>query len=190
MKKHNGMRPQDVVVILKLIAQRPTIKEKEMAKIDLKVIINNQNKTIAKNLQMSEAEISESLKRSEYAGLIADKATKKVNQRAFLEFLIYGIKYVFPTHPGALVRGIPTAHSALPLKDKIISDDVFVWQHSEGTVRGQAIEPLYHTVPIIVEEDAKLYELLALVDSIRTGTARINNIATKELENRILNSQI
>jgi hypothetical protein len=188
MKKHNGMRPQDVVVILKLIAQRPSIKEEGEAKINLKAIINNQNKTIAKNLQMSEAEISESLRRSEYAGLIADKANKKVNQKAFLEFLIYGIKYVFPTHPGAMVRGVPTAHSALPIKDKIISDELFVWQHPNGTVRGQAIEPLYHTVPKIIEEDPKLYELLALVDSIRTGTSRINNIATKELEKRILNS--
>lgn len=188
MKKHNGMRPQDVVVILKLIAQRPSSKEEKNAKIDLKAIMNNQNKTIAKNLQMSEAEISESLRRSEYAGLIADKVKKKVNQIAFLEFLIYGIKYVFPTHPGALVRGIPTAHSALPLKDRIISDEVFVWQHPEGIVRGQAIEPLYHTVPKIAEEDPKLYELLALVDSVRTGTARINSIATKELENRILNA--
>jgi hypothetical protein len=184
MRKHNGMRPQDVVVILKLIAQRPTIEENT----NLKSIVNNQNKTIARNLQMSEAEISESLRRSEYAGLIADKVTKKVNQKAFLEFLIYGIKYVFPTHPGAMVRGIPTAHSALPMKDKIVSDEIFVWEYPEGTIRGQAIEPLYHTVPKIVEEDQKLYELLGLVDSIRTGTSRINSIAAKELENRILNA--
>lgn len=188
MKKHNGMRPQDVVVILKLIAQQPAIKEEGKAKMSLKAIINNQNKTIARNLQMSEAEISESLSRSEYAGLIADKVTKKVNKRAFLEFLIYGIKYVFPTHPGALVRGIPTAHSASPMKEQIISDELFVWEYSEGMVRGQAIEPLYHTIPQVVEEDPKLYELLALVDSIRTGTARINSIASKELENRILNA--
>ena len=187
MKKHNGMRPQDVVVILKLIAQRPYIKQEGEAKINLKAIINNQNKTIAKNLQMSEAEISESLRRSEYAGLIADKSTKKVNQKAFLEFLIYGIKYVFPTHPGAMVRGVPTAHSALPMKDKIVSDEIFVWEHSEGTVRGQAIEPLYQTVPKIVEEDPKLYELLALVDCIRTGNSRINSLAEKELVNRIIN---
>ena len=186
MKKHNGMRPQDVVVILKLIAQRPSIKDEGEAKINLKAITNNQNKTIAKNLQMSEAEISESLRRSEYAGLIADKSTKRVNQKAFLEFLIYGIKYVFPTHPGALVRGVPTAHSALPMKDKIVSNELFVWEHPEGTVRGQAIEPLYHTVPKIVEQDPKLYELLALVDCIRTGTSRINSIAAKELENQIL----
>ena len=139
---------------------------------------------------MSEAEISESLRRSEYAGLIADKSTKKVNQKAFLEFLIYGIKYVFPTHPGAMVRGVPTAHSALPMKDKIVSDEIFVWEHSQGTVRGQAIEPLYQTVPKIVEEDPKLYELLALVDCIRTGNSRINSLAEKELAKRVLNIKI
>ena len=33
----------------------------------------------------------------------------------------YGIKYVFPVEPGALVRGIPTAHSASPIKDHILS---------------------------------------------------------------------
>jgi hypothetical protein len=183
MKKHNGMRPQDVVIILKMISSSMQKSKSDDSKNE---ILNNKN--IAKTLQMSEAEISESLRRSEYAGLIADKATKKVNQKAFFEFLIYGIKYVFPTQPGAMVRGVPTAHSALPMKDKIISDEIFVWQHSEGTVRGQAIEPLYHTVPKIVEEDPKLYELLALVDCVRTGTSRINNIATKELENRILNA--
>ena len=187
MKKHNGMRPQDVVVILKLIAQRPSIKDEGEAKINLKAITNNQNKTIAKNLQMSEAEISESLRRSEYAGLIADKATKKVNQKAFLEFLIYGIKYVFPTHPGAMVRGIATAHSASPLKESIISDELFVWEHPEGNVRGQAIEPLYSTVPKIIQDDKNLYELLSLVDAIRTGGGRVVKIATNELENRILN---
>ncbi len=182
MKKHNGMRPQDVVIILKIISSSITKNKLDDSKSE---VLNNKN--IAKNLQMSEAEISESLRRSEYAGLITDKITKKVNQRAFLDFLLYGIKYVFPVHPGALVRGVPTAHSALPMKDKIVSDELFVWQHPEGIVRGQAIEPLYHTVPKIVEEDPKLYELLALVDCIRTGTSRINNIAVKELENRILN---
>ena len=84
------------------------------------------------------------------------------------------------------MRGVPTAHSALPMKDKIVSNELFVWEHPEGTVRGQAIIPLYHTVPNIVQNDAKLYELLALVDAIRTGTSRINKIASEELEKRIL----
>ena len=85
-----------------------------------------------------------------------------------------------------MVRGIPTAHSALPISNNIVSDELFVWEHSGGTVRGQAIIPLYHTVPNIVQNDEKLYELLALVDAIRTGTARISKIASEELEKRIL----
>jgi hypothetical protein len=184
MKKHNGMRPQDVIVMLKLIS-RLKIPQKMEAFGD--TAKNIQSKIIAKQLQMSEAEVSDSIKRSEYAGLIADKASKKVNLKSLLEFLLHGIQYVFPTQPGALVRGIPTAHAAAPLKNSIISDELFVWEHPEGTVRGQAIIPLYHTVPNIVQEDEKLYELLALVDAIRTGTARIKGIATKELEKRILN---
>jgi len=54
--------------------------------------------------------------------------------------------------------------------------------------RGQIIEPLYHTVPIITQNDKNLYELLALVDAIRTGSARIINLASQELEKRILDS--
>ena len=186
MKKHNGMRPQDVVIILKLIAQTKSKIPEKKSNFSLSEILENQNKNIAKSLEMSEAEVSESLRRSEYAGLISDKKTKQVNQKAMLEFLLHGIKYVFPIHPGAMVRGIPTAHSALPISNNIVSDELFVWEHSEGTVRGQAIIPLYHTVPNIVQNDEKLYELLALVDAIRTGTARINKIASEELEKRIL----
>jgi hypothetical protein len=186
MKKHNGMRPQDVVIILKIISSSIQKGELDDSNKENTGVLNNKN--IAKSLKMSEAEISESLRRSKYAGLISDIKTKKINKKAFLEFLLHGIKYVFPTHPGALVRGIPTAHSTSPLQENIVSDELFVWEHSEGTVRGQAIEPLYPTVPKIVEEDKKLYELLALVDSIRTGTSRINSMASKELENRILNA--
>jgi DNA-binding Lrp family transcriptional regulator len=182
MKKHNGMRPQDILIILKLISQT----KQENSGSEFYKSVDNQNKNIAKSLEMSEAEISESLRRSEYAGLISDRTTKQVNKRAILEFLLHGIKYVFPIHPGAIVRGIPTAHSALPISSNIVSNEMFVWEHPEGKARGQAIIPLYHTIPNVIENDEKLYELLALVDAIRTGTARINKIASEELEKRIL----
>ncbi len=185
MKKHNGMRPQDVVIILDLISMKLSNNEDNKPS-DLQNNGSYQNKNIAYSLKMSEAEVSESLRRSEFAGLIADIKTKKINQKAFLAFLLNGLKYVFPTHPGALVRGVPTAHSAMPLAKSIISDELYVWENPAGEVRGQSIVPLYHTVPDIVENNKKLYELLALVDAIRTGTARIVNIATQELEKRIL----
>ena len=46
---------------------------------------------------------------------LIDGKKKSVHTNSFKEFLIYGLKYVFPSEPGAFVRGIPTAHSAPPI---------------------------------------------------------------------------
>ncbi|HEY3373180.1 MAG TPA: hypothetical protein VGK10_20175 [Prolixibacteraceae bacterium] len=62
----------------------------------------------------------------------------------------------------AVVRGIPTAHSAAPLNEVIQSTEPYVWPSGKGTVRGQSIVPLYPTVVDAVQNDPKLYELLAL----------------------------
>jgi hypothetical protein len=197
MKKHSGMRPQDIVIILKIIAdskRQGVWKDLSLEQISPPPFQLNlaleppNNKSIATSLQISEAEVSESLRRSHYAGLILDLKLKLINKKALLDFLPYGLKYVFPARPGALVRGIPTAQSAPPLNNLIVSDEHFVWEYAEGTVRGQLIEPLYPTVPAIVLNDANLYELLALVDAIRTGSARTVRLASEGLEKRILSS--
>ena len=75
----------------------------------------------------------------------------------------------FPAQPGALVRGIlPTAHSAKPLSDIVVSDrDAFVWPSAVGNVRGQAITPLYPSVIKAIRKDPQLYEMLALLDAVR-----------------------
>jgi predicted transcriptional regulator len=43
-----------------------------------------QNKDIATEVQISEAEVSESLRRSAYAGLITDPKLKRVNKKLVL----------------------------------------------------------------------------------------------------------
>ncbi len=106
-----------------------------------------------------------------------------------MEFLQYGIRYVFPQRPGAIVRGIPTAHSASPLKDIIRSNENYVWPSGKGTVRGQSILPLYPSITKAVRKDPKFYELLALVDALRVGRAREREIAVKELKTRILDGK-
>ena len=169
MKKHSGMRPQDVVVLLKLAI----MKENWLAK------------DLSKNLKISASEISESLNRSAIAGLLsADKQI--LMKKAFLEFLEYGLKFVFPQKSGAVLRGIPTAHSAPPLSQLLNADEIFVWPYAKGNYRGQTIEPLYKTVPEISLTDEKLYELLALTDAIRIGKMREQKIAIEELKKRIL----
>ena len=49
-------------------------------------------------------------------------------------------------------------------------------------------EVVSEVVPEIIENNPNLYELLALVDAIRTGNARTISIASIELEKRILES--
>jgi len=172
MKNHNGMRPQDIVILLKLI------------------VINNdnwKNIDLAKSLQISASEISEALNRCRIAGLV-DTQKRKVNINSFKEFLIYGLKYAFPAEPGAVVRGVATAHSAYPINEYIASgNDIYVWPYAKGTQRGQAIEPLYKTLPAVVQNENQLYELLVITDTIRIGRAREVKIAIEQLEKRLQN---
>ncbi len=168
MRTHNGMRPHDVVVLMKIIS---------MNKDKLAIT----NKDLAKSLMISPAEITHSLNRSAFAGLF-EPNQKRVNKQALLEFLMHGIKYVFPTQPNKIIRGIPTAHSAKPLSDMITSSDNYVWASLKGNIKGESIAPLYDKVPEIVENDAFLYQMLALVDAIRVGRNREYLLANQELE--------
>jgi len=96
------MNPIDVVILVKLALHQEHLPQVKLAQY----------------LFISQSEVSKSLARSKYAGLL-DSSGKKVLNKALLDFLQYGIRYSFPQQPGAVVRGIPTAHSAPPLSDHI-----------------------------------------------------------------------
>ena len=168
----NNLKPQDIVILLKIIALGKS---------------NWFHHTLADELGISQSEVTQSLNRSKYAGLI-DSARKKVNRIAFNEFVLHGLSYAFPQQPGALVRGVLTAHSAVPLNIIIQSNEKYVWPYAKGTERGQAIEPMYKTAVEASIKDPNLYELLTLVDALRVGKVREKEIAKKELEKRILNA--
>ena len=191
MKKHSGMRPQDVLILLKISAFYNKFGLVDLGQLGKGRVLSKQGplkKGIALQLNISSSEVTESLARSAFAGLY-DPVRKKVMARALFDFLQYGLKYVFPQQPGALVRGIPTAHSAKPLVDLVQSNEPYVWPSADGTHRGQAIEPLYPTVVQAVSNDQLLYEMLALVDAIRVGNAREVNLAVNELSKRLLLSE-
>lgn len=163
------MRPQDVVILLKIASKK---------------ISPWQMKDLAMELMISSSEVSESINRSVQAGLIsADKKT--LMKGALLEFLNHGLKYVYPQHPGAMVRGLATAHSAQPLKKLIQSKENYVWSWPEGNVRGQSVQPLHPSVPAACIKDKELYELLSLTDALRIGKKREQEIAIKELEKKL-----
>ncbi len=164
------LKPQDIVVLLKVH--------------NLKTDWTYGN--LAQSLGLSASEVHSALKRCETSGLYLNEG-RKVQKQALAEFLVYGLKYVFPTEPGAIVRGLPTAHSAEPLKSLLMlnPDDVYVWAFPYGEIRGQAIEPLYRCVPKAAFNDPKLYELLCLIDALRVGRVREQKIAAQELIKRL-----
>ncbi|MBX2928471.1 MAG: hypothetical protein KF852_11590 [Saprospiraceae bacterium] len=170
MKKHHGMRPHDILILLKIAA-----------KPDDHWLM----KDLAIELGISFGEVSESLQRSAYAGLISSDK-KSLMKMSLLEFLEYGFKYVYPQHPGAIVRGMPTAFSCAPLSNFIQSDEQVVWPWEEGTTRGQSIEPLHPNVPKACLKDPKLYALLSLADALRIGKAREKQIASQQLKELVL----
>ncbi|MDX2248124.1 MAG: hypothetical protein SF052_15170 [Bacteroidia bacterium] len=165
--------PHDIVILLKIITygEEPWIQA-----------------TLATDLFISQSEVSKSLSRSKFAGLL-DTSGKKVRRLALMDFLQYGITYVFPQKPGPMVKGVPTAHSAAPLDKVIRSQEPYVWPSAKGKLRGEGIVPLYPSVVDAALRDPALHELLALVDALRVGRAREKEIAIEELKNRILNGK-
>jgi hypothetical protein len=130
-EKQQMMSAQDIVILLKIVSYgaQPWFQ-----------------KPLSEELGISQSEISKSLNRSKYAGLLAPNG-KTVMRMALFEFLQYGLRYVFPIKPGPVVRGIPTSHSAKPLSDEIQSSEAYVWPYAKGSVRGHSILPLYPSVP-------------------------------------------
>jgi hypothetical protein len=104
-----------------------------------------------------------------------------------LEFLVHGVKYAFPARHGSESIGMPTAYAAAPLNSKIVASSaaIPVWPDPEGSARGQALFPLYPSAPLAARRDPVLYELLTLVDAIRIGNVREQQLAESLLKERL-----
>ena len=159
------MKPQDIVILLKLVA----VKGQPW-----------QYRDLSADLFIPLSEISASLKRSEKAGLF-NKGIRKVNRLALMEFLEHGFKYVFPTSPGEMVTGIGTAHSHPFFRKFFKAEMQYAWPDQDGDIRGLMIEPLHPNVPRAAKKDELLYKLLASVDIIRVGRVREIKLAFEEL---------
>ena len=167
------LKPQDVLVVLKLIA----LGQRSWSYAWLAV-----------QLGMSPSQLHSAVKRALAAQLAVRKGDDIVpNIRNLEEFLVHGLKYVFVPERGELTRGIPTGHAAPPL-DKHFApsgEPPPVWPEAQGNVRGVAFWPLYSLPPGAARADLQLYELLVLVDAIRGGRARERELAIKELIKRL-----
>lgn len=163
-------KPQDVVVALKLC----------LAGTDWSFAF------LAGELGMSASEVHGACARLIEARLL-DPESRIIRRQALLEFICSGVPYAFPAQPGEPTRGIPTAWAAPAMAGKVSVDDAMipVWPDPDGVRQGAAVEPLYRSVPLAAKNDPALYDLLALVDTLRIGRARERRLAEQELDGRL-----
>jgi hypothetical protein len=102
------------------------------------------------------------------------------------EFLFHGLRYVFPPKFGGEARGVPTAWAARPLSDELSGFNAPppVWAHSQGQIRGIALEPFHPVVPVAALRDPELHERFALADALRFGEVRVRKAARAALFGR------
>ena|SRR2546426_4116533 len=122
-----------------------------------------------------------SVKRLSKARLVSPKK-REVNRRGLLEFLQHGVKYAFPAELRRGAIGVPTAYAGPPLASKLVFDEPLVWPSLEGDAEGPAIDPLYPQAVSLPQRCPELYEALTVVDALRTGRAREQELAIHELE--------
>ncbi len=165
------LKPQDIVILLKLVV----LKDRGWT-----------YPTLAHDLFMSASEVHSGIKRAVAARLM-NMNRRLPNKSNLIEFLIHGVKYAYPPERGGLTRGMPTGYAASPMRKYIVqgNEPPPVWPDSHGQVRGYEFSPLFKSVPKACKSDPKLYEFLALLDSIRNGRARERNLAIREIKSRL-----
>lgn len=103
--------------------------------------------------------------------------SKRVIKASLMEFLEHGVRYMLPGKLGPEARGVATSFSAAPLNEEIDAQEIIVWPHPEGELRGASLEPIYKIVPDVARNDPQFHSMMAMIDAIRMGRARERSLA-------------
>lgn len=136
-------------------------------------------RSLAERLRVPHPAVQRALERAKGADLFSVER-REVHLPHFEEFALHALRFVVPARLGPLTAGVPAAWAAEPMAGAIRSsgdEPPPVWSFALGRVRGQAIEPLHPAAPEAVENWPELGEVLALLDSLRAGDARVRKVA-------------
>ncbi len=164
------LKGQDIVVLVELLAVEAgwTIRE------------------LGEAVGLSSGPVHRSLARLAESGLY-DARRRRVLTGPAEEFLLHGMRFVFPARPQGEVRGDPTAWAASPLKELLSPSDLLppVWPAADGSARGLALEPLHPGAVSAARRNPATAERLALLDALRAGDARVRGLAAEQLRLRL-----
>src|SRR5512146_2780982 len=136
-------------------------------------------RSLAERLRVPHPVVQRALERAKGADLYSVDR-REVHLPRFEEFALHALRFVGPARLGGLTPGVPAAWAAEPMASAIRSssdEPPPVWPYVHGRVRGQAVEPLHPAAPEAVEDWPRLGEVLALLDSLRAGDARVRQVA-------------
>jgi hypothetical protein len=126
---------------------------------------------LARESGIAALEVSLGLERARRVGLL-DEEKRRVLKQPLLEFLVHGLRYVFPAELGAAGRGFATAQ----LMGR------YVWPSPDGETHGRGLTPLD---PAALRSAGRARELLTLVDVLRIGHVWERTIAVREIAGRL-----
>ena len=157
----------------------------------LDLVAHGKSRTVrdlAGALEVPKSLCGRSLQRLRIRSLIAEDVGegRRINRVLARDLFAHGVRWIAPARIGKVTLGLPTAHAAPPLADRLSGDaDPLVMPLDEGPMRGRSVTPLHPSAAVAASKDKKLHELLALVDGIRVGGAREREVATAELLARL-----
>lgn len=143
-------------------------------------------RSLARELHLPPAAVQRSLARLSETP-VYDAPRRRVSRSAAMDLLEHALPFLVPAHLGGPARGIRTAWAAPVLSGRLAptDDPPPVWPSPEGDSRGPAVEPLHPAVVALAADDPWMYDLLAIVDGIRLGDARVRGIARELLYERL-----
>ncbi|MCU7804726.1 MAG: hypothetical protein KZQ96_16175 [Candidatus Thiodiazotropha sp. (ex Lucinoma borealis)] len=168
------LKPQDTLLALKYWSLRQSGQESSV-------------RTTAEAIGISASEVSKGTKRLVASHLVVERSNSiYVESGGLLEWLSYGVRYVYPQESVGYGRGMSTSWNCPLLVSEVVPPiPPLVWPVPGGNSDGAQIKPFHESIPLAASRDEQLYIALSLVESIRGGKPRELAIARDLLKKLI-----
>ena len=140
---------------------------------------------LAESLFKAKGDVSRAINRLLHLGLLSEREPREhdvpaanrkyysVHRSALANLLCFGVRHIFGAERRGYGRGMATGWNCPHIKSPMNPLPVpLVWAMPGGDAQGELIEPLYLKCPQAALGDQGLYELLSLVEVLRTGKPR------------------
>ena len=189
------LKPFDIVVALKIGLNEKALRQNLGSEGRS---TSNSVSDLANSLYKAKGDVSRAINRLIQLGLVSERQPRdndvlavnrkyySIQRHSLVEFLCFGIRHVFAPENSGYGRGVPSGWSCPLIKSPMNPPEVpLVWAKPGGDVLGEFIEPLYAKCVDAVAVDPGLYELLSLIDIVRTGKPREIKYAKELIQERV-----